>query len=114
MPERVIDLLFEWRNRLGKHSSKNIWNLTPFCLMSIILRERNNRTFMDEERSGNQLLASFVGTLCDWAQACGFTSSNSIPILNTLSSCKLIIFIFLFCNYFDDSMPFSQEVVHFQ
>ena len=76
---RVIDLLFGWRNWLGKYLS-NIWNLTALCLMWCIWRERNNCTFEDVESLGNQLLASFMGSLFHWSRAWGLTSSDSLPM----------------------------------
>ena len=57
------NLLLGWRNCLGKHSS-DIWNLTPLCLMWLILRESNRSTFEDMESSGEQVLESFIGGLC--------------------------------------------------
>jgi hypothetical protein len=39
-----MDVLFVWRNALGKFSS-DIWNLVPLCLLWTIWRERNRRTF---------------------------------------------------------------------
>ena len=38
--EKVIDLLFGWRNWVGKHSL-DIWNLVPLCLMWTIWHEWN-------------------------------------------------------------------------
>ena len=73
----VQDCLFSWWNWLGKHSS-NIWNLVPLCLMWCIWRERNRRTFEDLDRSEDQLLALFSGSLFDWARAWELTSSDSI------------------------------------
>ena len=57
--------LVEW---LGKHSS-HIWNLVLLCLMWCIWRERNRRTFEDLDRSDDQLLALFFGSLFDWSRA---------------------------------------------
>jgi len=44
----VKDILFDWRNWFGKNSL-NIWNLVPLCLMWILWRQRNKRTFEDME-----------------------------------------------------------------
>ena len=80
------NLLLGWRNCLGKHSS-DIWNLAPLCLMWCILRENNRSTFEDMESSGEQLLESFIGTMFDFSWAWGLTSSDSLPFLDSLSSC---------------------------
>ena len=81
----VSDFLFSWWNWLGKHSSY-IWNLVPLCLMWCIWREHNWRTFEDLDRSEDQLLALFSGSLFDWARAWGLTSSHSLPLfLSSLS-----------------------------
>ena len=82
---KVSDFLFSWWNWLGKHSSY-IWNLVPLCLMWCIWKERNRRTFEDLDRSKEQLLALFFGSLFDWARAWGLTSSDSLPLfLSSLS-----------------------------
>ena len=62
LPRSVADTLFGLWNWPGKHSS-SIWNLAPLCLMWCLWRERNWRTFEDMESSGDQLLASFNGSL---------------------------------------------------
>lgn len=46
------------------------------------------RTFGDVESSGDQLLASFVGTLFDWSWTWNPTSSDSLPMfIDSLLSC---------------------------
>ena len=81
----VLDLLFSWWNWLGKHSSY-IWNLVPLCLMWCIRKECNRRMFEDLDRSEDQLLAIFSGSLFDWARAWGLTSSDSLALfLSSLS-----------------------------
>ena len=77
-----------WWNWLGKHSS-NIWNIVPLCLMWCIWKECNRQTFEDLDRSEDQLLALFAGSLFDWARAWGLTSSDSIPFFFSY---------ILFCN----------------
>ena len=62
MPKRIASLLFGWWNWLGKHSS-NIWNMVLACLMCLIWRERNNRTFEDIVRTAKLLKLILVGTL---------------------------------------------------
>ena len=62
LPGSVADLLFDWWNWLGKYLS-NIWNLVPLCLMWCIWKERCWQTFEDMDRSDDQLLASFCGSL---------------------------------------------------
>ena len=70
------------------HSSDN-WNLVPLCLMGSIWSVCNNRTFEDLEGWGDQLLASFVGTLFDCSRAWAFTSSDSIQMFSDfLSYCE--------------------------
>ena len=47
-PDRIENLLFGWHNCFGKHNSE-VWNLVPLCLMWTVWRERNRRTFEDED-----------------------------------------------------------------
>ena len=74
---------------LGKHLSQ-IWYLALLCILWCIWKERNRRTFEDLDSSGDQMLTSFSGTLFDWSQVWGLTSSDSLPSF----ICSL-----LFCNY---------------
>ena len=96
----MSDFLFGWWNWLGKYSS-HIWNLVPLYLMWCIWRERNRWTFEDLDRSDDQLLALFFGSLFDWARArarawawawawaWGLTSSDSLPLfLSSLLLCN--------------------------
>ena len=82
---KVADLLFSWWNGLGRHSS-DIRNLVPLCLMWIIWKERNQRTFEDVSSSGRQLLEGFTLILFDWSRAWGFTTSTSITEFISSSS----------------------------
>ena len=79
LPRSVAEMLFSWWNWFGKHSS-SIWNLAPLCLMWCIWRERNWRTFEDKDKSDDQLLAYFCGSLFDWSRAWGLTASDSLPL----------------------------------
>ena len=53
---------------MGKHSSQ-IWNLVPLCILWCIWKERDRQTFKDLDSFGDQMLASFSGTLFDWSRA---------------------------------------------
>ena len=89
VPSRsVADFLFSWWNWLGKHSS-NIWNLVPLCLMWCIWRERNQWTFENLDRSDDQMLAFFTGSLFYWPRAWRLTSSDSLSsFLSSLFLCN--------------------------
>ena len=73
----VADLLFSWWNGLGRHSS-DIWNLVQLCLMWIVWKERNCRTFEDVSSTDCQLLDCFASNLFDWSKAWGFASSSNV------------------------------------
>ena len=82
------DLLFGWWNWLEKYLSQ-IWNLVLLCILWCIWKERNRRTFEDLDSSGDQMLASFSGTLFDWSRAWGLMTSDSLPsFLSSLSLCN--------------------------
>ena len=59
MPGNVVSVLFSWRNWLGKLGS-DIWNMVPACLMWLVWKEKNSRTFFD------------------WSRVRGFTQCSSI------------------------------------
>ena len=85
IPRSIPNLLLGWWNWLEKHSSQ-IWNLVPLCILWCIWKERNQRTFEDLDSSGDQMLASFSGTLFDWSPAWGLMTSDSLPsFLSSLS-----------------------------
>ena len=67
MPESVMNSLFCWRNWLGKHGS-DTWNLIPGCLMWIVWKEQNHRSFDNSESSLDQLKSVFHRTLFDWSR----------------------------------------------
>ena len=77
MPRTVFSLLCAWENYLGIHSS-SIWNMVPACLMWLIWRERNTRTFEDVEKSIDLLKSLLVGTLFGWSRIWGFTLCISV------------------------------------
>ena len=91
-PSSIPDFLFGWWNWLGKHSSQ-IWNLVPLCILWCIWKERNRWTFEDLDSSGDQMLASFSGTLFYWSWTSGLTTSDSLPsFLSSLSLCNFFFF----------------------
>ena len=53
-----------------------------------IWNERNWRTFEGLDNFGDQMLASFIGTLFDWSRAWRLTTSDSLP--SFLSSLSLL------------------------
>ena len=77
-PKRIVDLLFGWYNSWGNQVSA-IWNLVPLCLMWIVWRERNQRTFEDMELSTIKLIELFFGLLFDWVRAWGLIPMSSLP-----------------------------------
>ena len=87
LPRSIADTLFGWWNWFGKHSYR-VWNLAPLCLMRCIWRERNWRTYEDRDKSDDQLLAYFSGSLFDWSRAWGLTSSDSIPMFLSSLLCN--------------------------
>ena len=64
----------EW---LGTYSSK-VWNLVPTCLMWLVWKERNARTFEDVESPIDKLKTLLARTLFEWSRIWGFTHCNSL------------------------------------
>lgn len=63
------------------------WVGSAGCLDSP--REHNQWTFEDLDRSNDQLLASFSGSVFDWSRAWGLTSSDSLLLfLSSLLLCN--------------------------
>ena len=76
-PEHITALLSGWYNYFGKRKS-TVWNLVPLCLMWTLWRERNKRSFDDEEHPFPKLLELFYGLLFYWARVWGLTLEKSI------------------------------------
>ena len=77
MPDTIVSLLFAWRNWLGTYSSK-VWNLVPACLMWLVWKEHNARTFEDVESPIDKLKTLLARTLFEWSHIWGFTHCSSL------------------------------------
>ena len=87
MLKNVVSLLSAWWNWLGSHTS-NVWNMVPACLMWLIWKEGNARTFEDTERSILDLKLLFFRTLRDWLFALQNKSFPSfIDFLDSYNFC---------------------------
>ena len=77
MLDTIVSLLFAWRNCLGTYSS-NVWNLVPACLMWLVWKERNARTFEDVESPIDKLKTLLARTLFECSRIWGFTHCSSL------------------------------------
>ena len=77
MPDIIVSLLFAWRNWLGTYSS-TVWNMVPTCLMCLVWKECNARTFEDIERLIDMLKNLLARTLFDWSRIWGLTYCSSL------------------------------------
>ena len=77
LPSHVSKVLGGWWNWLGRRCS-GVWNLIPSCLMWTIWRERNKRTFENQETLVAKIIEIFFVSLYDWSRAWGLTSSPSV------------------------------------
>ena len=85
MPKNVVSLLIAGWNWLGSHTSK-VWNMVPGCLMWLIWKERNARTFELTERLVDCVKSLLLRTLFEWSQVWGFTHCHSLfDFLNFVS-----------------------------
>ena len=77
LPSQVSEVLLGWSNWFGKRSS-SVWNLIPSCVMWTIWRERNKRTFENQETPVAKIIELFFISLYDWSRAWGLTTSPSV------------------------------------
>jgi hypothetical protein len=68
MPLRVVDLFACWWTG-GRSRNAVVWKMVPSCLMWCLWRERNDRTFEDQERTLEELKSFFFFTLFSWTAA---------------------------------------------
>jgi hypothetical protein len=59
IPKRVVDLFAYWRGLRGSPRNTYVWKMVPFCLLWCIWRERNDRSFEDNERMVPELTFFF-------------------------------------------------------
>ena len=88
MPDIIVSLLFAWRNWLGTYSS-TVWNMVPTCLMCLVWKECNARTFEDIERLIDMLKNLLAWTLFEWSHIWGLTHCSSLSDFLISSSLSL-------------------------
>lgn len=69
MPNTVWQLLESWMGGVGKHKVGKIWRMVPYAIMQSLWRERNSRTFEDEEGSFENIKSLCLNFLIEWAAA---------------------------------------------
>jgi hypothetical protein len=90
MPRSVVDLLNCWWS-FGKLRSSAVWKMVPTCLFWCVWKERNDRCFIDRERTLGQILSLFYKTL--------YVSSLSISFSDFLV-CFALLLVEWFFLYF--------------
>jgi hypothetical protein len=63
LPKRVVDLFTCWRGLRGSPRSTFVWKMVLSCLLWCIWRERNDRSFEDNERMVPELKSFFFKAL---------------------------------------------------
>jgi hypothetical protein len=61
----VVDLFTCWNVSFGNHCNASIWNIIPLCIMWCILREHNEHSFEDCEKTTSELKLLLLKTLLD-------------------------------------------------
>jgi hypothetical protein len=89
MPRHVVGLLACWTGRNHRCRSATIWGLIPQCLMWVIWRERNARSFEDLEKTIQELKQFFLSMLLEWVNASDISHFNSLYEL--INFCQLTL-----------------------
>ena len=84
MPRSVVELLACWSNKFNRLRSKVLWRMISHCLMWVIWRESNTRTFDKNERSIHELQLLFFQTL----------------LIGQMLQLFLLLFLYLICLIF--------------
>ena len=83
--------------------------MVPACLMWLIWREQNTRTFEDVEKSVDLLKSLLVGTLFGWSRIWGFTQFISLSdFLHSIS-----VSLSFFCICFKYSLFITVNMMYF-
>ena len=85
MPCHVLELLLCWSTGFKSYRSAHLWDFIPHCVMWVIWRERNARSFEDTERTVPGLKQFFLTSLFEWANASGHY--HFLSVHEMLSSC---------------------------
>ena len=87
LPRHVVDLMACWNGCTRRCKSATIWGMIPHCLMWVIWRERNARTFEDLEKSTQELKQCFLSMLLEWVNASDISHFSSLYEL--INFCQL-------------------------
>ena len=63
LPCHVLELLTCWSVNFKRYKSAAIWELIPHCILWVIWRERNARSFEDSSRTIQELKQFFLYSL---------------------------------------------------
>jgi hypothetical protein len=66
MSRNVIELLIAWRGGRVGMRRKCVWNMIPLCVIWIIWRERNQRSFEGVEKPLFRIISFLVNSLYSW------------------------------------------------
>ena len=78
LSERVVDVLYGWKICVATHGNLLAWKIIPVCLIWLIWRERNNRTFNCVELATMGLKNLFLRMLFEWFCTLGNIEEHSI------------------------------------
>ena len=67
-PNSVRNLLLQWKVKGLPKKIRAVWRLAPICLFWCVWKERNRRTFKDEDLSEQGLKDLFFRTLFEWTK----------------------------------------------
>ena len=85
----IVELIVSKSGKFNILKTKVLWRMILHCLMWVIWKEMNIRTFEGNERSIHELKLLFFQTLIDWANASGVFTFISLP--NMLDLCTFIV-----------------------
>uniref|UniRef100_A0A2N9J9F5 Reverse transcriptase domain-containing protein n=1 Tax=Fagus sylvatica TaxID=28930 RepID=A0A2N9J9F5_FAGSY len=87
LPRHVVDLMACWNGCTRRCKSATIWGMIPHCLMWVIWRERNARTFEDLEKQTQELKQCFLSMLLEWVNASDI--SHFVSLYELINFCQL-------------------------
>jgi hypothetical protein len=103
----VVDLLMCWNRRVSQDDINIVGNAIPYFLIQCIWRERNARSFNDQERTSLDLQNCFLKSLFQWISSIAFLHVSSYADFS-LFFLTLDYWVFILYGFYSAPCTFNE------